>query len=111
MSIHDFMAAYKRVWEAQDSDGFAALFTTDGQYWNTPFQVQDSPEKRALYWDRIKLQTDVALDYTVLGETPMAALPIGMSNTRSPRKSCSRSGPNPLAPACPTAPPAIRFPV
>lgn len=40
MSITGFMAAYKRVWEAQDSEGFAALFLPDGRYWNTPFQVQ-----------------------------------------------------------------------
>lgn len=70
MSIHDFMAAYKRVWESQDSEGFAALFTETGQYWNTPFQVQDSFEARKTYWDRIKLQEDISLSYEVLGETP-----------------------------------------
>lgn len=70
MSIHDFMAAYKRVWEARDSDGFAALFTADGQYWNTPFQVQDTAQKRAAYWDRIKLQEDIHVSYEVLGESP-----------------------------------------
>ena len=69
MSIHDFMAAYKRVWEGQDSAGFAALFTADGQYWNTPFQVQDTAEKRAAYWDRIKLQNEISLGYEVLAET------------------------------------------
>ena len=69
MSIHNFMAAYKRVWEGQDSDGFAALFTEDGQYWNTPFQVQDSFAKRSEYWDRIKLQNDISLRYEVLGES------------------------------------------
>ncbi len=70
MTIHDFMAAYKRVWEAQDSEGFAALFTPDGQYHNTPFQVQATPEARAAYWDRIKLQNDISLRYEVLAETP-----------------------------------------
>jgi len=69
MSIGDFMAAYKRVWEGQDSEGFAALFVPDGQYWNTPFQVQDSFEKRAAYWDRIKLQDNIRLDYDILSET------------------------------------------
>lgn len=64
------MAAYKRVWEDQDSAGFAALFTTGGQYWNTPFQVQDTAAKRAAYWDRIKLQEDIQVRYEVLGETP-----------------------------------------
>jgi hypothetical protein len=74
MSIHTFMAAYKRVWEGQDSEGFAALFTPDGQYWNTPFQVQSSFEARARYWDRIKLQDDIALTYKVLAETPTGGI-------------------------------------
>ena len=70
MAIYDFMAAYKRVWEAQDSEGFAALFSPDGRYWNTPFQMQDSFDARKTYWDRIKLQRNIALSYEVLGETP-----------------------------------------
>jgi len=70
MSIHSFMAGYKRVWEGQDSAGFAALFAPGGRYWNKPFQVQDTPEKLAGYWDRIKLQDDIALSYDVLAETP-----------------------------------------
>ncbi|MGI9367806.1 MAG: nuclear transport factor 2 family protein [Ruegeria sp.] len=69
MNIHDFMAAYKRVWEAQDSEGFAALVKENGRYHNTPFQVQDTPEARVKYWDRIKLQQDITLTYTVLAET------------------------------------------
>lgn len=69
MGIHDFMAAYKRVWEAKDPDGFAALFTPEGRYHNTPFQVQDSPEALASYWDRIKLQEDISVSYEVLAET------------------------------------------
>lgn len=69
MTIHAFMAAYKRVWEGQDSEGFAALFTPDGRYHNTPFQVQDTPQARADYWDRIKLQQDISVSYEVLAET------------------------------------------
>lgn len=74
MSITDFMAAYKRVWEGQDSQGFAALFTPDGRYHNTPFQVQQGPEQLAAYWDRIKLQQDIALTYEVLAETPKGGI-------------------------------------
>jgi len=66
MTIDAFMAAYKRVWEGQDSEGFAALFIEDGQYWNTPFQVQDSFDARKTYWDRIKLQTNISLRHEVL---------------------------------------------
>jgi hypothetical protein len=69
MDIHDFMAAYKRVWEAQDSQGFAALFTADGQYHNTPFQVQTGPVELAAYWDRIKLQDDIRMTSRALAAT------------------------------------------
>ncbi len=68
MSIHDFMAAYKRVWEGQDSPGFAALFTPDGQYHNTPFAVQTGPDELIEYWNRILLQRDIHLDYKVLSQ-------------------------------------------
>ena len=70
MYIHHFMAAYKRVWEAKDSTGFAALFTPLGCYHNTPFQVQTGPQELAAYWDRILLQDDISLSYQVLGESP-----------------------------------------
>ncbi|MDU8926680.1 nuclear transport factor 2 family protein [Alisedimentitalea sp. MJ-SS2] len=70
MPIHAFMDAYKRVWEAQDSEGFADLFTPDGQYWNTPFQCQDTWELRKVYWDRIKLQDNITHSNEVLAETP-----------------------------------------
>jgi hypothetical protein len=63
------MAAYQRVWEAQDSEGFAALFAPGGRYWNTPFQSQDDPQALATYWDRIKLQDDISVRYEVLAET------------------------------------------
>ena len=74
MSIAAFMAGYKRVWEGQDSEGFAALFTPDGQYRNTPFQVQTGPAELAAYWDRIKLQQDITLTYEVLAETPAGGI-------------------------------------
>lgn len=69
MTIDEFMAAYKRVWESQDSQGFAALFLPDGRYHNTPFQMQTGPQELAAYWDRIKLQEDIELTYRVLAET------------------------------------------
>lgn len=68
MSISAFMAGYKRVWEAQNSAGFAALFTPDGIYHNTPFQVQTGPQELAAYWDRIRLQKDITLTYEVLAD-------------------------------------------
>ena len=68
------MSAYRRVWEAQDSQGFAALFTPDGQYHNTPFQVQTGPDQLAAYWDRIKLQDDIRMTCEVLAETPTGGI-------------------------------------
>lgn len=69
MGIHDFMTAYKRVWEGQDSPGFAALFAAGGRYHNTPFQVQKTPQELVTYWDRILLQEDISLKFTVLSES------------------------------------------
>lgn len=68
MDIHGFMAAYKRVWEGQDSAGFAALFTPDGAYHNTPFDEQKGRVAQKKYWDRILLQRDIHLDYQVLAD-------------------------------------------
>ena len=70
MAITAFMAAYKRVWEGQNSDGFAALFRPDGRYHNTPFDVQVGHDAMRAYWDRIKLQRDIALDYEILSDNP-----------------------------------------
>lgn len=69
MGIREFMAGYKRVWEEQDEAGFAALFTPDGRYHNTPFAVQRGPEELMAYWERVRLQQDVRVDYEVLAET------------------------------------------
>lgn len=74
MSIQNFMAGYKRVWEAKDSAGFAALFTPDGSYYNTPFQVQSGPSELAAYWERILLQDDISLSYQILGTSEDAGV-------------------------------------
>lgn len=69
MNIEDFMQGYKRAWETKDDAAFAALFTPDGEYHNTPFAVQRGPEQLREYWRRIKLQEDIHLDYDVLAKT------------------------------------------
>lgn len=74
MGILDFMRAYKRVWEGQDSPGFAALFTPDGRYHNTPFQMQTGPDQLAAYWDRILLQQDISLYFKVLSDEADAGI-------------------------------------
>ena len=74
MSIHAFMSDCKRVWEGQDKQGFAALFTPDGEYHNTPFQTQKGPQALADYWARIEHQRDIALSYRVLAETPAGGI-------------------------------------
>jgi len=68
MGIQDFMQGYKRVWEGQDSPGFAALFTPDGRYFNTPFQMQTGPDQLIAYWDRILLQRDISLEFKVVSD-------------------------------------------
>ena len=66
MNIEQFMQGYKAAWEARDDTMFAALFTADGQYHNTPFAVQVGQAQLREYWNRVKLQEDVVLTYEVL---------------------------------------------
>lgn len=66
MDIEQFMRGYKAAWEGRDEQRFCALFAADGVYRNTPFAVQRGHEELARYWQRVKLQDDVRLDYEVL---------------------------------------------
>jgi limonene-1,2-epoxide hydrolase len=69
MDIDAFMQGYKAAWEGRDEAKFVALFAPDGEYHNTPFAVQRGPAQLAEYWQRVKLQEDVELDYDVLART------------------------------------------
>jgi hypothetical protein len=64
--IERFMQGYKAAWEARDEHAFAGLFTEDGAYHNTPFAVQRGPLALKAYWQRVKLQQDIRVDYEVL---------------------------------------------
>lgn len=66
MTIDDFMRGYKAAWEARDEHAFCALFTLDGIYRNTPFAQQRGHAELAAYWQRVKLQEDVRVDYDIL---------------------------------------------
>ncbi|MGQ2978617.1 MAG: nuclear transport factor 2 family protein [Polaromonas sp.] len=66
MDIDEFMRGYKSAWERRDEQAFAALFHADAEYHNTPFAVQRGHEQLAAYWQRVKLQEDIALSYEVL---------------------------------------------
>lgn len=70
MDIASFMQGYKRAWEERDEQLFCALFADDGEYHNTPFQVQRGKTELAAYWQRVKLQQDVRLDFELLGAAP-----------------------------------------
>lgn len=69
MPIDAFMHGYKAAWEQRDEAMFAALFTPQGEYRNTPFAVQRGPAQLAEYWRRVKLQEDVHVSYEVLAST------------------------------------------
>jgi limonene-1,2-epoxide hydrolase len=66
MTLDDFMRGYKAAWERRDERAFCALFHPDGVYRNTPFAEQRGHEQLAAYWQRVKLQEDVRVDYEVL---------------------------------------------
>lgn len=65
-----FMAAYKRAWETRDERLLCALFAPDGVYHNTPFDAQVGHDAIARYWDRVKLQDDIQVEYAILAEQP-----------------------------------------
>lgn len=69
VNIHHFMRGYKAAWEQRDEAMFAALFTTDGEYSNTPFAIQRGHAQLANYWRRVKLQENVHVTYEVLAST------------------------------------------
>lgn len=74
MDIEHFMQGYKAAWEARDDEMFADLFLPGGQYHNTPFAVQTGRDQLRAYWNRVKLQEDVHLTYSVLSKTPDAGI-------------------------------------
>ncbi|MEZ5739745.1 MAG: nuclear transport factor 2 family protein [Burkholderiaceae bacterium] len=98
MDIETFMQGYKRAWEARDDAQFAALFTPDGIYRNTPFAVQRGHEALARYWDRVKLQEDVELTYDILAHSPGGGIAHWHVTYQVASRNCSRSGPAPAAP-------------
>ena len=74
MDIEQFMQGYKRAWEERDDALFCALFTPDASYHNTPFAEQRGHAQLAAYWQRVKLQDDVALRYEILASTPAGGI-------------------------------------
>jgi len=74
MNIDGFMQGYKAEWEQRDESMFAALFLRDGQYRNTPFQVQRGSAQLAEYWKRVKLQEDVHVAFEVLSSTSSSGI-------------------------------------
>lgn len=69
MNIETFMQGYKEAWETRDEHKLCAMFSEEGVYHNTPFAAQHGHAAIAEYWQRVKLQEDIRLDYEVLAET------------------------------------------
>jgi len=74
VSIEEFMRGYQTAWEQRDPALFAALFHADGEYHNTPFQVQRGTAQLVEYWKRVQLQEDVQVSFEVLASTPAAGI-------------------------------------
>ena len=74
MNIEDFMRGYKTAWESKDEDAFAALFTPNGEYHNTPFAVQIGYVQLSEYWLRIKHQNDIQVSYQILASTATSGI-------------------------------------
>ncbi len=69
MDIHPFMQGYQAAWQQQDEALLCSLFAPDGAYHNTPFAVQQGHAAIAAYWQRVKLQQDIRLDYDVMSSS------------------------------------------
>lgn len=69
MNIEEFMQGYRKAWEQRDENLFCALFAEDGVYHNTPFAEQRGHAAMANYWQRVKLQEDIALSYEIVART------------------------------------------
>ena len=74
MNIDRFMQGYKAAWQQRDEAMFCALFTSHGEYHNTPFAVQRGHGQLAEYWRRVKLQEDVRVNFEVLASTPTGGI-------------------------------------
>jgi hypothetical protein len=74
VTIDRFMQGYKAAWEQRDESMFCALFTSHGEYHNTPFAVQRGHEQLAEYWRRVKLQEDIRITYDILASTSQGGI-------------------------------------
>jgi len=74
MDIEHFMGCYKKAWESRDESRFCALFTHDGVYRNTPFAEQRGHDQLAKYWQRVKLQSDINVEYEILASSSNGGL-------------------------------------
>ena len=66
MDIDTFMQTYRRAWETSDEDLLCTLFEPAGRYHNTPFQTQEGHDAIRRYWQRTKLQADIAVRFEIL---------------------------------------------
>jgi hypothetical protein len=74
MHIHRFMQNYKKAWETSDEHLLASLFAPDGRYHNTPFSVQAGHEQIKQYWQRTKLQSNIALSFEILHASALSGI-------------------------------------
>ena len=74
MNIDQFMQAYKSAWESRNDSQFCALFTKTATYHNTPFAHQTGHDQLAAYWQRVKLQDDIQLNYDILATTATSGI-------------------------------------
>ena len=66
--FESWLRGYKRAWESRDPEAAAQLFTTDAQYFWTPF---DAPQKgraeiAAAWRGAVEHQQDVTFEYRII---------------------------------------------
>ncbi len=100
MDIDTFMRGYQAAWQQRDEHLLCSLFAPDGVYHNTPFAAQRGHAAIAQYWQRVKLQEDIHLDFEVLARTERGGVAHWHVTSRLPPRSFSGSGRRLPGPTC-----------
>ena len=77
MDIDTFMRGYQAAWQQRDEHLLCSLFAPDGVYHNTPFAAQQGHAAIARYWQRVKLQEDIHLDFEVIARAARGGVRTG----------------------------------
>lgn len=63
--IDEWLTKFKKTWIALDIDGVISLFTSNVEYWETPFKKLDNLKELRSEWEGINSQSNIKLKFRV----------------------------------------------